>query len=60
MKLVIRVFAMLVVFAGLTAASISSAPAPAASNHFGITVTGPGPYMPGPPCPTCEPNLQHR
>lgn len=60
MKLVIRVFAMLIVFAGLTAASISSAPVPAASNHFGVSITGPGPYMPGPPCPTCQPGLQQR
>lgn len=54
MKLIVRIFAMLVVFAGLTAASISSSPAPAATSHFGSTISGAGPMMPGPPCPTCN------
>lgn len=54
MKLAVRIFAMLVVFAGLTAASISSAPTPAVGHHFAVTASGPGPMMPGPPCPTCK------
>ncbi len=53
MKLVIRVFAMLVVFVGLSAASISSSPAAAAKRHFAAIPGHPGPMMPGPPCPTC-------
>lgn len=56
MKLMVRIFAMLVVFAGLTAASISSSPSATANNQFGATVSGTGPMMPAPPCPTCNPN----
>lgn len=52
MKLIIRIFAMVVVFAGLTAASISSAPVPATHHFFGAAITGP--MLPGPPCPTCN------
>lgn len=54
MKLILRIFAMLVVFAGLTAASISSTPSNMATNHFGAAVSGAGPMMPAPPCPTCN------
>lgn len=55
MKLAIRVFAMLVVFAGLTAASLSSAPPLAVQSHFSATATGPGPLsLPTPPCPSCQ------
>ena len=54
MKLIVRIFAMLVVFAGLTAASISSTPAPASTSQFGAAVSAAGPMLPAPPCPTCN------
>lgn len=54
MKLILRIFAMLVVFAGLTAASISTSPSTMATSHFGAAVSGAGPMMPAPPCPTCN------
>ena len=54
MKLLVRILAMFVVFAGLTAASISSSPSPISTSQFGATVSGVGPMWPGPPCPTCN------
>lgn len=51
MKLAIRIFAMIVVIAGLTGASASSATPNAVSSHLSATMNGPGPLnLPGPGC----------
>ena len=56
MKLVIRAFAMFVVFVGLTAASVSSATPVIVANQLSATAAGPGPsILPfPPPCPRCQ------
>lgn len=55
MKIAVRVFAMLVVFAGLALASVSSADAKAASNQSSAALMDPGPL--GLPVPQCGPGI---
>ena len=55
MKLVIRAFAMFIVFVGLAAASVSSATPAVLVNQISAAAAGPGPMvLPVPPCPACQ------
>jgi hypothetical protein len=55
MKLVIRTFAMFVVFVGLAAASVSSGTPPVVQSHFAATAGNSGLLsIPLPPCPLCQ------
>lgn len=61
MKLVIRIFAMCVVFTGLTAASFTPADSLTLPSHLSAVMLGPGPLsLPIPTCgpgvPTCTPH----
>lgn len=56
MKLLIRAFAMFIVFVGLAAASLSSATPPSAQNRFAPTAKGSLGLLdvPTPPCLLCQ------
>lgn len=55
MKLAVRVFAMMVVCAGLSAASVAPAASPVVSSQLSAAAIGPGPLTL--PVPTCGPNM---
>ncbi len=50
MKTAIRIFALLVAFAGLVSASFSAPPSRALPHHMSFAVSDPGPMIPL-PCP---------
>jgi hypothetical protein len=55
MKLVVRVFSLSIVFAGLAAASVSSATTNALPNHLSASASGPG--RKSLPIPQCGPGM---
>lgn len=55
MKIAVRVFTMLVVFAGLALASVSSANNKAMANQSSVNFMDPGPM--GLPVPQCGPGI---